>query len=58
MARKRKTPGQRVIEFLLEQGFKPVTEKERQEEWYKVARAPIECPVEEFNRQRKGGKNQ
>ena len=49
MARKRRTQGQKVIEFLLEQGFKPVTEKEKREAWYKVARAPIDCPVEKFN---------
>jgi len=37
------------MDFLLEQGFKPVTEKEKREAWYKVARAPIDCPVEKFN---------
>jgi len=45
-----------VIDFLLEQGFRPVTEKERKEEWYKIARAPIECPVEGFNKGREEGR--
>lgn len=42
MARRR-TEEQEVIEFLLEQGFKPVPEEEKEKDWYKKAKEPIDC---------------
>jgi len=42
MARRR-TEEQEVIEFLLEQGFKPVPEEEKEKDWYKKAKESIDC---------------
>ena len=42
MARRR-TEKQEVIEFLLEQGFKPVPEEEKEKDWYKKAKESIDC---------------
>ncbi len=40
---RRRTEEQEVIEFLLEQGFKPVSEEEKEKDWYKKAKEPVDC---------------
>ena len=40
---RRRTEEQEVIEFLLEQGFKPISEEEKEKDWYKKAKEPVDC---------------
>ena len=47
MARRRKTEVERIIEFLEQEGFQPVTEEHKNEHWYKAAMAPVDCFEEE-----------
>lgn len=43
MARRRKTEVERIIELLEREGFRPVTEEDKNKPWYKAAMAPVDC---------------
>ena len=47
MARRRKTEVERIIELLEREGFRPVTEEDKNKPWYKAAMAPVDCFEEE-----------
>lgn len=47
MARRRKTEVELIIELLEREGFRPVTEEDKNKPWYKAAMAPVDCFEEE-----------